>query len=556
MCGIQLFLTQLKDKHIRELFIKLFTNIKVRGPEATEMHEKTFGNFNLNIGFQRLKINDISDKGNQPFIFDNDEMFIAVMINGEIYNHKELEKEYQLTMNSNSDCEVVFHLIKKFINTKLDFSKLFNKLDGVFAGCVYYQNKYTKLSHIITFRDIYGVRPMYYGEDDYSIGISSELKGLVGLVGNIKQFPPGHFMRYTLNDQEILSKEISRFYQYKFPIINASLEEVLGNIRTKFEQAVCKRMMSDRPLCCLLSGGLDSSLVASVLAKFSTKKIHTFCVGMEGGEDFKYAKMVADHIKSIHHEIVLQEKDFLNVLPEVVRIIETFDGTTCRASTGQYLVSKYIKENTDFKVVYVGEGSDELTGGYMYFHNAPNEIEFDKECKRLMRDLHFYDNKRSDRAVSHFGLETRVPFLDKEFTEYYLSIDPKLRFHKNSNNKIEKYLLRKAFDTEISGYNYLPNNILWRKKEAFSDGVSSKKHSWYQVIQNFVKIQIGKEYELNKNIYGNYLMPYTEELYFYRKIFTEHYGLENATIIPYFWLPKWSGNVIEASARVLDVYKN
>ena len=560
MCGIQLFLSKINDIKIKNLFFKLFNKIKARGPEDTELIEKTIGEYNLKIGFQRLKINDTSDKGNQPFILDNDQMFLSVIINGEIYNHKQLEKEYKISIESTSDCEVVFHLVKKFLQHNLPLSNLFNNLDGVFAGCVLYQDKLTNISQVITFRDIYGVRPMYYAEDDNSFGISSELKGLVGLVGNIQQFPPGHFMRYSFSNNEILGKEISRFYSYRYKMVNHKEDTILKNIRTKFEQAVTKRMMSDRPMCCLLSGGLDSSLVASVLAKQSNERIHTFCVGMEGGEDFKYAKMVAEHIGSIHHEIVLEEKDFIDALPEVVRVIETFDGTTCRASTGQYLVSKYIKENTDFKVVYVGEGSDELTGGYMYFHNAPNEIEFDKECKRLLRDLHFYDNKRSDRAVSHFGLETRVPFLDKDFTEYYLSIDPKIRFHKTNGRKIgenhiEKYLLRKAFDKDVSGYDYLPKEVLWRKKEAFSDGVSSQKRGWYEIIQEFVHHEIGDEFEEMKKKYAWYLMPYNEELYYYRKIFTEHYGEENAKVLPYFWLPRWSGNIIESSARVLDVYK-
>ena len=237
---------------------------------------------------------------------------------------------------------------------------------------------------------------------------------------------------------------LTQYFNYTFPVSVFDEKIALHNIRQLFEEAVFKRMMSDRPVCCLLSGGLDSSLVASVLAKQSKNKIHTFCIGMKGGEDFKYAKMVAEHIGSIHHEIILTQEDFLKAIPSVVKIIETYDGTTCRASTGQYLVSKYIKENTDFKVVYVGEGSDELTGGYLYFHNAPNEIAFDQECKRLLKDIHFFDGKRSDRCISHFGLESRVPFLDKNFVKYYLSIDPKIRFHKHNGN-IEKIFTQKSF---------------------------------------------------------------------------------------------------------------
>lgn len=553
MCGIQFLISH--NKELKQLFLKLFNNIKNRGPENTTYINKQYLDLDAHIGFQRLKINDTSDMGNQPFIEDTDERFISVMLNAEIYNHKYLENIYGIETTSNSDCEVVLHLYKK-----IGIRQLVDQLDGVFACVIYDFNKINNQLQIYSFRDIYGVRPLYYGYDDDSYAFSSELKGLAGMVENIQQFPPGHIISLKYNFVEGFINRftsIKNYYQYYFPHIIKTEKEALDGIREYFEKAVAKRMMSDRPMCCLLSGGLDSSLVASVLAKHSKEPIHTFCIGMAGGEDFKYAKMVADHIGSIHHEIVLEQKDFLDALPEVVRVIESYDGTTCRASTGQYLVSKYIKENTDFKVVYVGEGSDELTGGYLYFHNAPDEIQFDKECKRLLRDIHLFDGERSDRCISHFGLESRVPFLDKEFTDYYLSIDPKIRFHKinGGETKIEKYLLRKAFDEGVSGYSYLPNEVLWRIKEAFSDGVSSKKKSWYQIIQEYVKTQIGEEFPEMKNKYARYLMPYNEELYFYRKIFAEHYGDENAFVIPYQWLPKWSGNITEASARVLDVYK-
>lgn len=557
MCGIQFFLTNIKDPEIRDLFLKLFDNIKNRGPEDTELIEKNIDNKQLYMGFQRLKINDTTNKGNQPFICETESEFIAVITNGEIYNYQELIIKEELITTSNSDCEVIIRLYDKYHNksyNKLNLvKKIIKMLDGVFAGCILHIHKKTHKINVFAFRDRYGVRPMYYGITEKSFGLSSELKGLVGLVNNIKQFPPGHILHYE--DDEL---SISQYFNYQYNVRVTDETLALHNIRTRFETAVTKRMMSDRPLCCLLSGGLDSSLVASVLSKHSFNKIHTFCVGMKGGEDFKYAKIVANHIKSIHHEIVLTEEDFLSVIPEVIKVIETYDGTTCRASIGQYLVSKYISENTDFKVVYVGEGSDELTGGYMYFHNAPDEISFDKECKRLLRDIHFFDGKRSDRCISHFGLESRVPFLDKDFTDYYLSIDPKLRYHKlnGGKNNIEKYLLRKAFDKETCGYDYLPKEVLWRVKEAFSDGVSSKKKSWYQVIQEYVKIQIGDEFKEMKKKYGWYLMPYNEELYYYRKIFEKHYGEENAIVIPYFWLPKWSGNITEASARILDIYKS
>lgn len=554
MCGIQLLIDQSNNEQNKILFKKLFNNIKPRGPENTTLIQKTMQQYHLMIGFQRLKINDTTDSGNQPFVFENNQHFISVITNGEIYNHKSILQKENLKTNSSSDCEVILQIYLKYYKLYTDklttVRNIISILDGVFAGSIIHIDKFKQTIDIFAFRDIYGVRPLYYGTTETSLALSSELKGLNTLVQNIQQFPPGNILHY--NNEYIT---LTQYFNYTFPVSVFDEKIALHNIRQLFEEAVSKRMMSDRPVCCLLSGGLDSSLVASVLAKQSKNKIHTFCIGMKGGEDFKYAKMVAEHIGSIHHEIILTQEDFLKAIPSVVKIIETYDGTTCRASTGQYLVSKYIKENTDFKVVYVGEGSDELTGGYLYFHNAPNEIAFDQECKRLLKDIHFFDGKRSDRCISHFGLESRVPFLDKNFVKYYLSIDPKIRFHKHNGN-IEKYLLRKAFDKEISGYDYLPKDVLWRTKEAFSDGVSSKKKSWYQIIQDYVQDHVGKEFTNMKKKYGHYLMPYNQELYFYRKIFSQHYGYNNDTIIPYFWLPKWSGNITEASARILNVYKN
>lgn len=559
MCGISFLFS--KKKNVKEnLFIKLFTNIKPRGPEDTELYDEDFHDSKLYFGFQRLKINDVSKNGNQPFILEDSQCKIIVMLNGEIYNHLDLEKKYDFKMSSKSDCEVILYLAKYYIQNNLSLHNLFNQLDGVFAGCIYYHFKKENKIHCYFFRDRFGVRPLYYGQDETSIAFSSELKGLVdnqiNLVNNIKQFPPGHYMKliygYDLvNEYQKIS--LNKFHNFSFKQTINNKNTALDGIRKYFEKAVVKRMMSDRPICCLLSGGLDSSLVASVLAKNSKEPIHTFCIGMEGGEDFYYAEKVAEHIGSIHHEIVLSQDEFLEAIPKVVEVIESYDGTTCRASTGQYLVSKYIKEKTNFKVVYVGEGSDELTGGYLYFHNAPNSFEFDKECKRLLRDIHFFDGKRSDRCISHFGLESRVPFLDKDFVDFYFSINQNLRCHK-TNNQIEKYLLREAFDESNSGYSYLPKEVLWRVKEAFSDGVSSKKKSWYQIIKKNLS-NISDYYESWSKKYAWYLMPYTEELYWYRQIFSDKYGDHNARVLPYFWLPKWSGNITDASARVLDVYK-
>jgi len=287
---------------------------------------------------------------------------------------------------------------------------------------------------------------------------------------------------------------------------------------------------TDRELCCLLSGGLDSSLVTSLVNKYyklknPNKKLHTWSIGMKGSEDLQYAKKVADFLKTEHHHIELDKEEFLNAIPEVIYAIESYDTTTVRASVGNWLVSKYIKENSDAKVVFNGDGSDEVCGGYLYFHYAPNCLDFDKECKRLLEDIHYFDVLRSDRSISSHGLEARTPFLDKNFVQTYLSIPADIRDH-NVQGVCEKYLLRKAFDNK----DLLPKEVLWRTKEAFSDGVSSDKESWFETIQK----------------------RHANEKVYYKQIFSKYYENQDK-VIPYYWMPKFV-NATDASARTLDVY--
>ena len=303
--------------------------------------------------------------------------------------------------------------------------------------------------------------------------------------------------------------------------------------------------MSDKEICSLLSGGLDSSLVASIVSeKLGPNKLKTFAIGIKGSPDLKYAQMVADHIKSIHHSIELTEKQFLEAIEEVIIAIESYDTTTVRASVGNYLVSKYIKENTDCKVIFNGDYADEVCGGYKYFKKTMSDTDFHNECVRLVNDIHFFDCLRSDRSISNNGLEARVPFADKDFVNFYLSIRPGLRM---SYDKIEKYMLRKAFMND----NLLPEEILWRQKEAFSDGVTAETRSWYEIIQEFVNTQMTDEYfEENKNKY-HHNTPVLKESFYYREIFEKHYGgFDN--VIPYFWMPKWCGDMTDPSAREIE----
>jgi asparagine synthase (glutamine-hydrolysing) len=549
MCGIFSLLLDNKTKLTKDEVKEYFNRIHGRGPEDSKF--LNFENYyKLYLGFHRLRINDISDEGNQPFYEKYYQKEFYCVTNGEIYNYKKLAKDYDVELKSKSDCEIILKLYLKI------GYKVFNLLDGVFAGVIMCYDKLNDNYTLTGFRDRYGVRPLYFGMnngDKLEYGFCSELKGLSGLFENIRQFEPGYIYRVDTKDMLLVKQRYCNNYFKLNKLCNKSYEQILLDVKEKLILAVKKRMMSDRPMCCLLSGGLDSSLVASILARESKEPITTFCIGLEGGSDFKYAKIVANYIKSNHYEIVLKKEDFLNAIPKVIETIESYDITTVRASTGQYLICKYISENTDFKVVYIGDGSDEVTGGYKYFVNAPTEDDFNRECKRLTSDIHYYDGLRADRAVSCHGLETRVPFLDKEFVNYYMGIPLKYRYEETKKGN-EKYLLRKAFD------GYLPEEVLWRQKEAFSDGVSKKSEksekdeSWYNIIQNYVKTKVSvEEYEKGRGKYS-YLMPYSVESYYYRKVFSEKYE-GNDRVVPYFWLPKWVGNELEPSARVLDVYK-
>ncbi|NBX77434.1 MAG: asparagine synthetase B, partial [Proteobacteria bacterium] len=336
------------------------------------------------------------------------------------------------------------------------------------------------------------------------------------------------------------------------------LDVATNMIHQTLVESVEMRMASDRPIGCLLSGGLDSSLVASIAAKYLKKqnsqlKLKTFSIGMEGSTDEYYAKLVSKHIGSDHTHIQFPEKDWLDAISVVVSVIESYDVTTVRASTGQYLISKWIAEHTDIKVLLIGDGSDELCAGYMYFHNAPDPVSLHKENVRLVSDIHMYDVLRADRGVSSNGLEARVPFLSKKFIELYLSIDPTLRVPKSETGKpIEKWLLRKSFDRD----DYLPNEVLYRKKEAFSDGVSSMKRSWYTVLQEHINNEIPDEtFDYERQKY-QHCIPQSKEALHFRLEFEKYFGdmASTAKTIPYYWLPKWVGNVTEPSARVLNVY--
>lgn len=333
-------------------------------------------------------------------------------------------------------------------------------------------------------------------------------------------------------------------------------------IREKIIEVVEVRLESDRPMGALLSGGLDSSLVVAIAAEHfrrQGKKLRTFSIGIPGATDKQYAEMVAKHCGTEHTHVEFTQEEFLEALIEVVKATETWDTTTIRASTGQYLISKWIRENTPIKVLLIGDGSDEVCAGYMYFHNAPTPQELHNENMRLTEDIQYYDVLRADRCIACNGIEARVPFLDHQFVDLYLSIPPELRVPttepSKGSRKVEKWLLRKSFDVKTADGIpvFLPDPVLWRMKEAFSDGVSGHEKSWYQIIQESVEDQYTDAYFKDPEL-SHHIVPPTKEALHFRKLFNEAFNFKAVHAVPYYWMPKWSGDIKDPSARQLAVY--
>ena len=320
-------------------------------------------------------------------------------------------------------------------------------------------------------------------------------------------------------------------------------------IRTLLKDAVLKRMMSDRPIGSLLSGGLDSSLVSALANRYRTFEtpIETFSIGLEGSPDLEAAQAVADHIGSRHHSVQVKEEDFLAALRETIYQTGSFDVTTIRASVGHMLISHYVRDHSDVKVLYTGETIDEM-GSYLYFQNAPDAGAFQDEATRLLKDIHYFDMLRGDRSISSAGLEARVPFSDRKFMQYYMGIDPKIRMF--DNQRIEKFPLRQAFADE----NLIPDEVLWRRKNGFSDSVSNKKRSWFEIIQSYVDTIISDSEFVRCKDDFTFDTPKTKEAYFFRKVYTEFYG-HHQNLTPYQWLPRWCGDIVDPSARVLQIYE-
>ena len=532
MCGILFFYGL--DKYIHSQLNQSKDSLSLRGPDNTK--ELVISDEKKMI-FSRLSINDVSSKGDQPFI--NNERYYLIC-NGEIYNHKELKnenEEFITEIKSQSDCEIIIQMYKKY-----GIYSTCKKLDGVFSFILYDK----KLDKVFVARDPYGVRPLFIGTtDNNEILLCSEMKPISHLCEKINSFKPGHYAVID-NKKNITYTE---YHDYNFKFNNDSEQTIKETIQKLLSESVDKRLMSDRPIGCLLSGGLDSSLISALVARnYAPNTLNTFSIGMKGSTDLKYAKMAAEHIKTKHHNIELTTEDFLNAIEETIYVIESYDITTVRASVGNYLVGKYIKENTDCKVIYNGDGSEEIMGSYLWLGNIDNETDFYKENFKLLTEIYNYDVLRSDRSISDNGLEPRVPFLDKKFVDYVMSIPPKYKMF--NDGKMEKQILRDAFNkTKL-----LPKEVLYRKKEAFSDGVSSTEKSWFQIIQEKLETSISDEDFKKESSKYTHNPPKTKEALYYRQIFEEHFK-NHSNVIPHFWMPnpKWC-NVSDPSARVLKNY--
>ena len=544
MCGIWGYICS-KDNIIdHNKLTNLFDNFmktKSRGPDFSN-----FQNYNnVLVGFHRLAIMDLSFISNQPYILsnelpDNETKTIVFVCNGEIYNYKELIEEYNLNIKHKSDCLTIPELYLKF--GYQEFRKLFNdKVKGEFAFLLFEFDYKNQLTNLIAGRDMIGIRPLYYSNTINDMVFSSEIKSCTFFNDKVEEFPPGSIINFTFNQNYKCIERNEYMFKDVYNTNQICLDEkvYLENIKESVINCVKRRLDSDQPIAFLLSGGVDSSLVAALGAIYNYKKIKTFCCGMNYGSDLKYAKMVADYIWSDHTEVLFTPETALEAINDVIYTIETWDTTTIRASVGQYLVSKYISEKTDAKVLFVGEGPDEVCSSYLFNWYASDSKLIHPTALNYVNEIHYFDVKRADRCIARWGLEARVALLDPEFIKSYWEIPSEYRDPKYKG--IEKWWLRKAFEEN----NILPSEVLWRKKEAFSDGISSTEKSWFQIIQEYIK----EKYNM-------------EEKDYFKQKFIEYFGENRLNIIPHYWQPKWNKDgseittYVDPSARTLDIYSS
>ena len=511
MCGIVCAFNIKSDSiGVRSNVLKMAKKVRHRGPDWSGI----YSNNNAILAHERLAIVDPTS-GKQPIISDDGLKVIAV--NGEIYNHKDLKLKYtpDYKFKTESDCEVILALYEeKGIN-------FLNDLNGIFAFALYDSSN----DKYIIARDHMGIIPLYMGWDKQNIFyVSSELKSLEGICNRIELFPPGHYLDSS-------DGELTKWYVPEWTSFDRVKDSktIIKQIHDSLSAAVKRQLMSDVPYGVLLSGGLDSSITSALAKKFAPKRIesndqqdawwpqlHSFSVGLEGAPDLEAAKIVADHIGTVHHEINFTVQEGIDAIRDVIYHLETYDVTTVRASTPMYLMARAIK-SLGIKMVLSGEGADELFGGYLYFHKAPNAKEFHEETVRKLDKLHQYDCLRANKSLAAWGIEGRVPFLDKEFIDIAMGINPEDKMIKNG--RIEKWVLREAFK------DYLPESVLWRQKEQFSDGVG---YSWIDSLKELVSEEVSDSDFKNASKIFPVNPPQNKEEFYYRIIFKDHFPSDAA----------------------------
>jgi len=510
MCGIFAYLgLQYSDKEL----IEYSNKIVHRGPDET-IHKRI--NSKLFFSFHRLAINGLNPESGQPLINNG----IYLICNGEIFNYKKLIKEFNLEneYKTESDCEIIIHLYKKY-----GIDKTCHLLDGEFAFVLY--DSCEDILYVA--RDQLGIRSLYYGILDEELCLCSELKAMPNM-NMINQFPIASYWSSE-------SLTFTKFYNVSSETFCTDNEEqIINNIRILFTNAVEKRLMSDRKMACLLSGGLDSTTVSAIVAsRFEPYTLSTYSIGLKNSIDLHYAKIAAEYFKTNHTSVELTNEEFLGAIEKTIKQIESYDTTSVRSSVGNYLVSLYIKNNSDDTVIFCGDVSDEIFASYRGFFYASNDEDFYKENVKMLENIQYFDVLRSDKSIAGAGLEARVPFSDAEFVKYCMSIKPsEKRFNKD---KIEKYLFRKAFE------HMLPPELAWRVKTAFSDGVSNSEKPWYEIIKEFMDTKYtDEEFHLLKQKYIHNI-PYDKESLYYREIYEKFYPNTSHTI-PYFWKQPFINN--------------
>ncbi len=513
MCGIVCAFDLKQDSEsLRPQMLEMSKRVRHRGPDWSGIYKSD----NAILGHERLAIVDPAS-GKQPLYSEDNTLILAA--NGEIYNHLELRKQFEgkYQFKTESDCEIILALYQ------VKGSNFVDELNGIFAFALYDSSN----DNYFIARDHMGIIPLYMGWDKYgTFYVASELKALEGVCAKIELFPPGHYWRSG-------DKTPTQWYKREW----VDFENVKNNptriedIHDALSDAVHRQLMSDVPYGVLLSGGLDSSITSALAKKFSSKRVgsenkqqawwpqlHSFSVGLEGSPDLAAAKKVSQHIGSIHHEVVFSIQEGLDAIRDVIYHLETYDITTVRASTPMFLMARSIKSH-GIKMVLSGEGADELFGGYLYFHKAPSAEEFHKETVRKLYKLHQYDCLRANKSLAAWGIEGRVPFLDKEFIDVAMRINPLDKMI--NKERMEKWVVRKAFE------DYLPESVAWRQKEQFSDGVG---YSWIDTLKEMVEGEITDEQMENAHFRFPLQTPQNKEEFYYRVIFEEHFPSDAAAL--------------------------